>query len=177
MELFNQKWKLCHHLLTLMLLLTLTFYSMGFSLLLFEEKNYNKNILAWIKREICTDQALYTSKNSSKQIIWWNLTWRRTFFTGGIIIMDYVHVFSEAMKCLNLFLTNMQTFHFTRYHSMDWSCLVDYCDVFIRCLDSHSDGTHSLQRIRWWASDVMLNFSKSVLMKKKKSYTSWIAWG
>ncbi len=22
---------------------------------------------------------------------------------------------------------------------------VDYCDVFIRCLDSHSDGTHSLQ--------------------------------
>ncbi len=23
--------------------------------------------------------------------------------------------------------------------------LVDYCDVFISCLDSHSDGTHSLQ--------------------------------
>ncbi len=29
--------------------------------------------------------------------------------------------------------------------------LVDYCDVFISCLDSHSDGTHSLQRIHWWA--------------------------
>ncbi len=30
---------------------------------------------------------------------------------------------------------------------MDWGCelLVDYCDVFISCLDSHSDGTHSLQ--------------------------------
>ncbi len=28
---------------------------------------------------------------------------------------------------------------------MDWSG-VDYCDVFISCLDSHSDGTHSLQR-------------------------------
>ncbi len=27
---------------------------------------------------------------------------------------------------------------------MDWSH-VDYCDVFISCLDSHSDGTHSLQ--------------------------------
>ncbi len=25
--------------------------------------------------------------------------------------------------------------------------LVDYCDVFINCLNSHSDGTHSLQRI------------------------------
>ncbi len=25
---------------------------------------------------------------------------------------------------------------------------VDYCDVFISCLVSHSDGTHSLQRIK-----------------------------
>ncbi len=40
------------------------------------------------------------------------------------------------------------------------------CDVLISCLDSHSDGTHSLKRIHWSASDVMLNFSKSVLMKK-----------
>ncbi len=48
---------------------------------------------------------------------------------------------------------------------MDWSG-VDYCDVFISCLDSHSDGTHSLQRIHCWASDVMLNLSKSFQMKK-----------
>ncbi len=26
---------------------------------------------------------------------------------------------------------------------------VDYCDVLISCLDSHSDGTHSLQRKHW----------------------------
>ncbi len=32
----------------------------------------------------------------------------------------------------------------------------------ISCLGSHSDGTHSLQRIHCWASDVRLNFSKSV---------------
>ncbi len=44
---------------------------------------------------------------------------------------------------------------------------VDYCDVFISCLDSHSEGTHSLQRIYWWASDVMLHFSKSVATKKQ----------
>ncbi len=31
---------------------------------------------------------------------------------------------------------------------------------------SHSDGTHSLQGIHWWASDVMLHFPISVLMKK-----------
>ncbi len=33
-------------------------------------------------------------------------------------------------------------------------------------LDSHSDGTHSLQRTHWWASDVMLHFSKPFFMKK-----------
>ncbi len=43
----------------------------------------------------------------------------------------------------------------------------DNCDVFISCMDSHSDGTHSLQRIHWWASDVMLYFSESVLTKKQ----------
>ncbi len=51
-------------------------------------------------------------------------------------------------------------------HKMACGLLVDYCDVFISCLDSHSDGTHSLQKIQWWASDAMLNFSKSVLMEK-----------
>ncbi len=62
-------------------------------------------------------------------------------------------------------------------NGLEWcGLLVDYCDVFISCLDSHSDGTHSLQRIHWWASDVMLHFSKSVLMKKDSS-TSWMAWG
>ncbi len=45
---------------------------------------------------------------------------------------------------------------------LEWcGLLVDYCDVFISCLDSHSDGTHSLQRIHCWASDGKLNFSKS----------------
>ncbi len=56
---------------------------------------------------------------------------------------------------------------------MDWS-RVDYYDVFISCLHSHSDGTHSLQRIHWWASDMMLNFSKSVLMKRQNHlYLGW----
>jgi len=44
---------------------------------------------------------------------------------------------------------------------------VDYCDVFSSCFDTHSDGTHSLQRIHCWASDIILNFSRSVLMKKQ----------
>ncbi len=36
------------------------------------------------------------------------------------------------------------------------------------CLDSQSDGTHSLQMILWWASDVMLNLSRSVPNKDTK---------
>ncbi len=38
---------------------------------------------------------------------------------------------------------------------------MDYCDVFVRCLDSDSDGTHSLQSIHWSVSDGMLHFYKS----------------
>ncbi len=38
---------------------------------------------------------------------------------------------------------------------MDWSG-VDYCDVFISCLDSHSDGTHSHPLLRHWCSDAFL---------------------
>ncbi len=58
--------------------------------------------------------------------------------------------------------------HKTLFDGLEWcGLLVHYCDVFISCLDSHSDGTHSLQMIHWWASDVMLNFSKSVLMKNQ----------
>ncbi len=45
---------------------------------------------------------------------------------------------------------------------MDW-INVDYLWIIV----SHSDGTHPLQSIHWWASDVMLNFSKSVVMKKQ----------
>ncbi len=59
---------------------------------------------------------------------------------------------------------------------LEWcGLLVDYCDVFISCLYSHSDGTHSLQRIHWWASDAMLHFSKSD--EETNSSTSWMARG
>ncbi len=60
-------------------------------------------------------------------------------------------------------------FHIVMLIDILESCglLLDYCDVFICCLESHSDGTHSLQRIQLWASDIMLSFSKSFQMKKQ----------
>ncbi len=74
---------------------------------------------------------------------------------------------------MNLFLANIQLFSSQSHELMDWS-RVDYCDVFISCLDSHSDFTHSLQSIHWWATDVMLHFSKSD--EETNSSTSWMAW-
>ncbi len=75
------------------------------------------------------------------------------------------------LKCLNgIFVAYRHSFllHKTLTDGLEWcGLLVDYCDVFISCLDSHSDGTHSLQSIHWWTSDVMPNFSKSVSMKKQ----------
>ncbi len=67
---------------------------------------------------------------------------------------------------MNLFLTNTQLF--VSQARLDWCTgVVWIINVFISCLESHSDGTHSLQRIHWWASDVMLHFSKCVLMKEQ----------
>ncbi len=51
--------------------------------------------------------------------------------------------------------------------------LVDYCDVFISCLNSHSNGTHSLQMILWWASDVMQNFSKFIMKEQTHLHVGW----
>ncbi len=44
---------------------------------------------------------------------------------------------------------------------MDWSG-VDYCDVFISRLDSHFDGTHSLQKF--------VNLENSQILE------SWLSW-
>ncbi len=57
-----------------------------------------------------------------------------------------------------LWIYVLQTINFSHLRmlidGLEWcGLLVDYCGVFISCLDSHSDGTHSLQRIHWWASD------------------------
>ncbi len=52
---------------------------------------------------------------------------------------------------MNLLITNMQLFPSQDVTEGLKKCelLVDCCDVFISGLESHSDGTHSLQRIHW----------------------------
>ncbi len=48
--------------------------------------------------------------------------------------------------------------------------------IFISCLDSHSDGTHSLQMIHWWASDVKKKFSDVLKMSHEETNSSTIRW-
>ncbi len=100
----------------------------------------------WIRREICTDQALFTSKNSLKQLQ-----------TNIIVDFDVrsILIWEESL----LWITNYfcQSQQFTVKMSW-WICflqprsfstektfidrlefcglLVDYCDVLIRCLTS-----------------------------------------
>ncbi len=126
----------------------------------------------WIRREICTDQTLFTSENSPKHgwTFYWRgeaLLWARILTRSDILMMD-------------LFLTNMQLFvsqDVNWWTGVVWiTCVLLWC--FISCLDSHSDGTHSLQMMHWWPSNVMLHFSKSVLMKKETHLHLyfWVTW-
>ncbi len=97
------------------------------------------------------------------------------FFTGGSVNMDYELTPLTQLRWICFFETWMFLLHKILIDGLE-SCglLVDYCDVFISCLDSHSDGTHSLQSIHWWANYIMLHFSESFLMKKQTHlHLSW----
>ncbi len=72
-------------------------------------------------------------------------------FTEGSFIIDYGLVFwpeGLKFKSLNDVYGSHKygAFYITRHELMDWNG-VDYWDVLISCLNSHSDGTHSLQWI------------------------------
>ncbi len=64
---------------------------------------------------------------------------------------------------MDLFFTNMQIFV---SQDMNWWLLVDYYNVFISCLDSHSDGTHSLTAedplVNSWCNATFLRWNKLI---------------
>ncbi len=87
--------------------------------------------------------------------------WRKQYYgLWPCILTRNISLFLEHIND-DLFLINKQVFT-SQY--INWSTEVMWitCYVFMSCLDSHSDGTHSLQRIHWWASDVMLMLPKTV---------------
>ncbi len=56
-----------------------------------------------------------------------------------------------------MFITNMQIFP---WQDVKWWTKVH---TFISCVNSCSDGTHSLQRINWWSFWVNYSFNKTVM--------------
>ncbi len=69
---------------------------------------------------------------------------------------------------MDVFITNPQhSLHMLIDGLQSCGLLVGYYNVYSSCLDSHSDGTHSLQRTNWWASDEILKLSQSGSFKKQ----------
>ncbi len=76
-----------------------------------------------MRREICTDKTLFTSKNGPKQFytnisVVFDVRGQQEvdIFTGGSIFMDYRLIFWPWLKVpksfiINLILTNMQIFN------------------------------------------------------------------
>ncbi len=90
--------------------------------------------------------SVQTIQSSSKLICWWILMWGQQgmYFPWGSVFMIMNWYFSQKLP--------------------------DY-DVFISCLDSHSDGTHSLQRIHWWAIWAWAKFLQICSVVEKVTYT------
>ncbi len=131
---------------------------------------------------ICTYQALFKQTVLNKHVS--GLWCERTLGDGLLQWCMHYHglwtwwfEIKKKVLMMDLFLTKTQLFTLlVGLYLVDWN-RVDYCNVFISCLDSHSDGSHSLQMIHWRARDVMLNFSKSVRTKKQTHLksSSWMA--
>ncbi len=125
---------------------------------------------------MCTDQAPVTSKKSSissKEICWWILKWETT---GDGLLHWRKGYYGFTLKT-SWWICSLQTYCFSLQMIIDgleWcGLLVYYCDVFISCLNSHSDGIHSLQRIHWWASNA--EFLQICSDKETNSSISWTA--
>ncbi len=127
-----------------------------------------KSCLVWIRREICTVQAPIINKNSSKQICGW-ITEEALLWNIDSYFVQKQQFEVKNTLMMNLFLTKLQLCLLKMLtDGLEW-CGLLWC--FYQMLDSHSDGTHSLQSIHCWASDAMLHFSKSD--EETNSARSW----
>ncbi len=63
---------------------------------------------------------------------------------------------------MDLFVTDMQ--FFTSQDNKWWTGVVWIIVMFLSAVWTHSDGTHSLQRIHWWASDGMIHLKGELFL-------------
>ncbi len=101
--------------------------------------------------------------NSSKQTCWCILMWkdnRGWTFSLEEALLWITDLYLSRRNSLNLKCCNDGFVSYKHIFLLQKTLIdelkldyLDYCDVSISCLDSHSDGTHSLKRMHWWASD------------------------
>ncbi len=110
-------------------------------------------------------QCLQASQNSSNKYVGVFLMWETT---GDGLFHWRKHYYGLWIQEVKTFwwICFLQTqaflLHKMLIDGLKWCGL--HCDVFISCLDSHSNGTHSLQRIHWSAMECD---NSPNLMKKK----------
>ncbi len=113
----------------------------------------------------------------------WPFHWRKQNFVSYFMTESSYFSRKQWFKVKNilivdLFLTNMQLFFNKMLIDGLDSCelLVDYCDVFISCLNSNfwrHPFTAEYPMVSKWFEEV--NFSKSISNKETNSSTSWMA--
>ncbi len=137
-----------------------------------------KSCLVWIRREICdTDQTLFKWKKSKTVLnkymggFWCERTTEDGLFTEGSIHLDYSFFLAKSnglkLKHFSLLLKRF-SLHKILIDGLEW-CGLLWC-FYQLYMDSHSDGTHSLQRIHWWANDVMLHSPNLLRWRNKLIY-------
>ncbi len=105
----------------------------------------------------CEEQNCVCKKQFNHQGI---VTFKKT---NKIESMIYKNISTTDEVHLRLFSDIKIQPHMCFYQTHSFSFLI--CGLLwciISCLDSHSDGTHSLQSIHYWASDVTQYWSKSL---------------
>ncbi len=142
----------------------------------------SEKVIFLIRRQICTIYKWKQSKTVLNRYVggFWCKRTKGTdfiyfFFLEEVLLWIMGAHFGQKLQFkvkMSQLISFLQTcsfsLHKTLIDGLEWcGLLVDYYNVIISRLDFHSDGTHSLQRIHWWASDLMLNFSKSVPMNKQ----------
>ncbi len=103
------------------------------------------------KKKICCKLTRVNEFVSSWEQIWRN----------SALIQDPLQWMGAVRMKVQTADKNIRIIHTTPVHQLT-SCEAKSC-VFVRIkfIMTYSNGTHSHQRIRWWASDEMLHFSKS----------------
>ncbi len=111
-----------------------------------------------------------------------NVRWELTFtwldyriMFNRIIDKERIHMYVCVLVsvymlicCSHIYYIYLDLFHANTQFvtSQDVNRWTGVVWIIVMFYHSHSDGTHSLQSIHWWANDAMLYFSKSLLMKK-----------